>query len=78
MRNAPDAAVRLPRGPFRAHSDLAEAAQLRRFRLDGTQITERFQEAMPVPPNIDWDLWIGPAPMRPCHRNGYLRAITSR
>ena len=26
------------------------------------QITDRFQEEMPVPPNIDWDLWIGPAP----------------
>lgn len=24
-------------------------------------------EAMPVPPELDWDLWIGPAPMRPFH-----------
>ena len=22
---------------------------------------------MPVPPHLDWDLWIGPAPMRPYH-----------
>jgi hypothetical protein len=29
------------------------------------QITDRFSEKMPVPANIDWDLWIGPAPMRP-------------
>src|SRR5919204_2845254 len=29
---------------------------------NGVQITERFPEAMPVPPNIHWDLWIGPAP----------------
>ena len=34
---------------------------------NGIQITERFEEVMPVPPNIDWDLWIGPAPMRPFH-----------
>jgi len=25
-------------------------------------------EAMPVPEGLDWDLWIGPAPMRPYHR----------
>jgi predicted dehydrogenase len=31
------------------------------------QITERFKEEMLVPPNIHWDLWIGPAPMRPFH-----------
>lgn len=24
-------------------------------------------EAMNVPPQVDWDLWIGPAPMRPYH-----------
>src|SRR5688572_25466697 len=34
---------------------------------NGIQITDRFPEEMPVPPNIDWDLWIGPAPMRPLH-----------
>ena len=34
---------------------------------NGIQITDRFKEEMPVPPNIDWDLWIGPAPMRPFH-----------
>ncbi len=26
---------------------------------------ERPTEEMPVPPELDWDLWIGPAPMRP-------------
>lgn len=25
-------------------------------------------EGMPVPETLDWDLWIGPAPMRPYHR----------
>ena len=34
---------------------------------NGIQITDRFKEEMPVPPNIHWDLWIGPAPMRPFH-----------
>ena len=31
---------------------------------NGIQITDRFPEEMPVPPNIDWVLWIGPAPQR--------------
>jgi predicted dehydrogenase len=34
---------------------------------NGIQITDRFRETMPVPPNIHWDLWIGPAPWRPFH-----------
>ncbi len=49
----------------------AEAA----LRLDkphgfynGVQITGRFKEEMPVPDHLDWDLWIGPAPMRPFHQ----------
>ncbi|MCS6850782.1 MAG: Gfo/Idh/MocA family oxidoreductase [Gemmataceae bacterium] len=29
--------------------------------------TERPSEAMPVPPHLDWDLWLGPAPERPFH-----------
>ncbi|MBB4079192.1 putative dehydrogenase [Lewinella aquimaris] len=28
---------------------------------------ERPEEAMPIPDNFDWDLFIGPAPMRPYH-----------
>ena len=28
---------------------------------------ERPADTMPVPPHLDWDLWIGPAPMRPYH-----------
>ena len=31
------------------------------------QIVDRFKEEMPVPPNIHWDLWLGPAPVRPFH-----------
>ncbi len=28
----------------------------------------RPKETPPVPPHLNWDLWIGPAPMRPYHR----------
>ena len=31
------------------------------------QIVDRFPEEMPVPPTMNWDLWVGPAPMRPFH-----------
>ena len=34
---------------------------------NGIQIVERFKEEMPVPANMSWDLWIGPAPERPYH-----------
>jgi len=30
--------------------------------------SERPKDVMPVPAGLDWDLWIGPAPMRPYHR----------
>jgi len=33
-----------------------------------SQWGERPQETPPVPAGLDWDLWIGPAPMRPYHR----------
>jgi predicted dehydrogenase len=32
-----------------------------------TQGTARPNETPPVPAHVDWDLWIGPAPMRPYH-----------
>ncbi len=28
---------------------------------------DRPAEAMPIPKNLDWDLWLGPAPQRPYH-----------
>lgn len=34
---------------------------------DIVHVRERPTEEMPVPPELDWDLWIGPAPMRPFH-----------
>ncbi|HUT90793.1 MAG TPA: Gfo/Idh/MocA family oxidoreductase [Thermoguttaceae bacterium] len=33
-----------------------------------SQWSERPEETPPVPDGLDWDLWIGPAPMRPYHR----------
>ena len=33
-----------------------------------SQWSERPKEAMPVPAGLNWDTWIGPAPMRPYHR----------
>ena len=30
-------------------------------------VTERPKETQPVPPGLDWDLWLGPAPERPFH-----------
>jgi predicted dehydrogenase len=33
-----------------------------------SQWGERPKETPPAPPGMDWDLWIGPAPMRPYHR----------
>ena len=34
---------------------------------DIVSVLDRPAEEMPVPPELDWDLWIGPAPMRPYH-----------
>ena len=34
---------------------------------NGIQIFDRFKEEMQIPPNIHWDLWLGPAPARPFH-----------
>ena len=51
---------------------LQDAASAEKFDkphgfYNGTQIVERFKEDMPVPAHMNWDLWIGPAPMRPFH-----------
>src|SRR5215472_6199420 len=34
---------------------------------NGVQIVDRFKEEMPIPPTLDFDLWLGPAPARPYH-----------
>jgi predicted dehydrogenase len=31
-------------------------------------VQERPEGSDPIPPGLDWDLWIGPAPMRPFHQ----------
>jgi len=51
---------------------LQDAASAEKFDkphgfYNGTQIVERFTEAMPIPPTLNWDLWLGPAPERPFH-----------
>jgi hypothetical protein len=44
-----------------AHGDLFVKAGLLEY------IDKMPTEAQPVPPQLDWDLWTGPAPMRPYH-----------
>lgn len=34
---------------------------------NGVQIVDRFEEEMPIPEYLSWDLWLGPAPERPYH-----------
>ncbi len=34
---------------------------------DIVYVTDRPAQAMTPPPHLDWDLWVGPAPMRPYH-----------
>ncbi len=51
---------------------LQDAASAEKFDkphgfYNGVQITNRFPEAMTPPSYLEWDLWIGPAPMRPYH-----------
>src|SRR5512135_733958 len=49
---------------------LQDAASAEKFDkphgfYNGKQIVDRFPEEMPVPPTLEWDLWLGPAPQRP-------------
>jgi hypothetical protein len=51
---------------------LQDAASAEKFDkphgfYNGVQIVDRFKEEMPIPPNMHWDLWLGPAPERPFH-----------
>jgi predicted dehydrogenase len=34
---------------------------------DIVYVADRPQESSPIPPGLDWDLWLGPAPQRPFH-----------
>ena len=44
-----------------------QAEEAARRNRDILQVTERPKEEMPIPPHLNWDLWIGPAPYRPYH-----------
>jgi predicted dehydrogenase len=51
---------------------LQDAASAKKFDTrfgfyNEIQIVDRFKEKMPVPSHLSWDLWIGPAPVRPYH-----------
>src|SRR5437667_9482303 len=51
---------------------LQDAASAEKFDktpgfYNGIQIVDRFKEEMPIPSNLHWDLWLGPAPERPYH-----------
>ncbi len=43
---------------------LQSAEDAKQFK-DILHVTERPKDSTPVPGNLDWDLWVGPAPMRP-------------
>jgi predicted dehydrogenase len=51
---------------------LQDAASAEKFDhphgfYNGVQIVDRFKEDMPVPATLQFDLWLGPAPVRPYH-----------
>ena len=50
-------------GPWRHVHQRRWAAQGKDWSARGTRPTEK----PPVPPGLDWDLWLGPAPYRPYH-----------
>ena len=52
------------------HASVEEAQKNNDARyaiLDGALVTGRPKDSMPVPAGLDWDLWLGPAPLRPYH-----------
>ena len=44
-----------------------ESDESARRSRDIVNVRERPREPQPVPPGLDWDLWLGPAPKRPFH-----------
>lgn len=42
-----------------------QSAEDAKKNKDLVYVTDRPTEVMPVPPNLNWDLWLGPAPERP-------------
>ena len=55
-----------PRGPRLGRAGLGPAvAEDAAKNKDIVTVLERPTESSPVPPGLDWDLWLGPAPERP-------------
>ncbi len=44
-----------------------QSAEAAKRHGDIVHVTERPKDAKPVPAGLDWDLWVGPAPLRPFH-----------
>jgi predicted dehydrogenase len=44
-----------------------QSAEDAKRHRDIVHVLERPKEAQPVPPGLNWDLWLGPAPERPFH-----------
>jgi len=64
---------------FRWASELALNGRLGKLKeiqvgVEGGREAELFPE-QPVPPTLDWDRWVGPAPMTPFHENKAKRAF---
>jgi predicted dehydrogenase len=64
---------------FRWASELALNGRLGKLKeiqvgVEGGREVELFPE-QPVPPTLDWDRWVGPAPMTPYHENKAKRAF---
>ena len=46
---------------------IGEVREVHIWRELGSEPRYRPRETPPVPPNLNWDLWLGPAPERPYH-----------
>ncbi len=44
-----------------------QSAEDSKVHNDIVHVTDRPKETMAIPPELDWDLWLGPAPKRPFH-----------
>ncbi len=44
-----------------------QSEEAARRNKDIVYVADRPQESSPIPPGLDWDLWLGPAPERPFH-----------
>jgi predicted dehydrogenase len=49
------------------HGAIGEVSSCHLWLRSGWPVTDRPAETPPVPPDLRWDLWLGPAPERPYH-----------